>query len=59
MEEAHMTEIELRRIVDRTSQEEGKQLSDGDEGMTKDGVTITKKPKNPWAWGRTFTKKRA
>ncbi len=54
-----MTEIELRRIVDRTSQEEGKQLSDGDEGMTKDGVTITKKPKNPWAWGRTFTKKRA
>jgi hypothetical protein len=42
MEEAYMTEIQLRRIVDRTNQEEGKQLSDGDEIMTKDGKTISK-----------------
>jgi hypothetical protein len=42
MEEAYMTEIQLRRTVDRTNQEEGKQLSDGDEIMTKDDVKISK-----------------
>ena len=35
----YMTEIQLRRIVDRTKNEE---LSDGDETMMKDGVKISK-----------------
>ncbi len=34
-----MTEIQLRRIVDRTAKE---QQSDGDETMTKNGKTISK-----------------
>ncbi len=43
--------LQMKRMVtamnegypsDRTNQEEGKQLSDGDEIMTKDGVTISK-----------------
>jgi hypothetical protein len=51
MEEAYMTEIQLR-IVDRTSQEEGKQLSDGDEVMTKDGVTISKFSKEVMGLGK-------
>ncbi len=54
-----MTEIQLRRIVDRTSQEEGKQLSDDDEVMTKDGVTISKFSKEAMGLGKTFTRKRA
>jgi hypothetical protein len=41
MKEAYMTEIQLKRIVDRTNHAEGKQLSDGDEIMVKDGVTIS------------------
>ncbi len=52
MEEAYMTEIQLRRIVDRTSQEEGKQLSDGDDVMTKDGVTISKFSKEAMGLGK-------
>ena len=59
MEEAYMTEIQLRRIVDRTNQEEGKQLSDGDEIMTKDGKTISKFSKRPWAWERMSTMRKA
>jgi hypothetical protein len=59
MEEAYMTEIQLRRIVDRTNQEEGKQLSDGDEIMTKDGKTISNSPKRPWAWERMSTRRKA
>ena len=34
-----MTEIQLRRIVDRTAKE---QQSDGDETMTKNGKVISK-----------------
>ena len=39
VEEVYMTEIQLRRIVDRTSKE---QRSDGDETMVKNGKTISK-----------------
>ena len=39
IEEVYMTEIQLRRIVDRTSTE---QQSDGDETMTKNGKVISK-----------------
>ena len=39
VEEVYMTEIQLRRIVDRTSKE---QQSDGDETMVRDGKTISK-----------------
>ncbi len=39
IEEVHMTEIQLKRIVDRTAKE---QQSDGDETMTKNGETISK-----------------
>jgi hypothetical protein len=52
MEEAYMKEIQFRRIVDRTSQEEGKQLSDGDEVMIKDGVTISKFSKETMGLGK-------
>jgi hypothetical protein len=52
MEEAYITEIQLRRIVNRTSQEEGKQLSDGDEVMTKDDVTISKFSKEAMGLGK-------
>ncbi len=41
IEEAHMTEIQLRRIVDRTAQEAGEQQSDSDERMVKDGENIS------------------
>jgi hypothetical protein len=38
-----MTEIQLRRIVDRNAQEEvSEQQSDGDERMVKDGQNIRK-----------------
>ena len=37
-----MTEIQLRRIVERTAQEAGDQQSDGDERMDKDGENISK-----------------
>ncbi len=52
MEEAYMTEIQLKRIVDRTSQEEGKQLSDGDEIMVKNGVNISKFSKEAMGLGK-------
>jgi hypothetical protein len=42
LEEAYMTEIQLKRIVDRTHQEQGNELSDGDEVMIKDGKSISK-----------------
>jgi hypothetical protein len=42
IEEVYMTEIPLRRIVDRTAKEQQTHQSDGDETMTKDGKTISK-----------------
>jgi hypothetical protein len=36
IEEAYMTEIQLRRIVERNAEEGNEQQSDGDERMTKD-----------------------
>ncbi len=42
LEEAYMTEIQLRRILDRTGSDTGDQQSDGDERMTKDGEDISK-----------------
>ncbi len=42
VEEVYMTEIQLRRIVDRTAKEQQAHPSDGDETMTKDGKTISK-----------------
>ena len=52
MKEAYMTEIQLKRIVDRTNHEEGKQISDGDEIMVKDGVTISKFSKEAMGLGK-------
>jgi hypothetical protein len=40
--ETYMTEIQLRRIVDRNAQEGSEQQSDGDERMVKDGENISK-----------------
>ena len=37
-----MTEIQLRRIVDRLSRAKATQETDGDEVMQKDGVTVSK-----------------
>ncbi len=42
IEEVYMTEIQLRRIVDRTAKEQQAHQSDGDETMTKNGQTISK-----------------
>jgi hypothetical protein len=43
VEQTYMTEIQLRRIVDRNAQEGIDQQSvDGDERMTKDGENISK-----------------
>ncbi len=42
VEEVYMTEIQLRRIVDRNAQEGSEQQSDGDERMVKDGENISK-----------------
>ncbi len=43
IEEAYyMTEIQLRRIVERNAEEGSEQQSDGDERMTKDGENISK-----------------
>ncbi len=42
VEEVYMTEIQLRRIVDRTAKEQQSQQSDEDETMTKNGKTISK-----------------
>jgi hypothetical protein len=52
MEEAYMTEIQLKRIVDRTNQEQGNQLSDGDEIMIKDRVGISKFSKEAMGLGK-------
>ncbi len=52
MEEAYMTEIQLKRIVDSTNQEQGYQLSDGDEIMIKDGVSISKFSKEAMGLGK-------
>ena len=51
IEEAYMTEIQLRRIVDRTSQEASEQQSDGDERMVKDGDNISKFSKEAMTLG--------
>jgi hypothetical protein len=40
--EVYMTEIQLRRIVDRTAKEQQSQQSNGDETMTKNGKSISK-----------------
>ncbi len=42
-----MTEIQLRRIVDRTSKEQPAHQSDGDETMNKNGQTSSKFSKEP------------
>ena len=52
IEEAYMTEIRLRRIVDRTNQAEGSQLSDGDELMIKNGVSISNFSKEAMGLGK-------
>jgi hypothetical protein len=50
-EEAYMTEIQLRRIVDRNAMEGSDQQSDGDERMTKDGENISKFSKEAMTLG--------
>jgi hypothetical protein len=45
-------------MVDSTNQEEGKQLSDGDEIMVKDGVLVAISKFSKEAWGKMFTKKK-
>ncbi len=42
IEEAYMTEIQLRKIVDRTAHEASEQQSDEDERMVKGGEDISK-----------------
>ncbi len=51
IEEAYMAEIQLRRIVERTAQENGEQQSDGDERMDKDGENISKFSKEAMTLG--------
>ncbi len=51
MEEAYMTEIQLRRIVDRNAMEGSDQQSNGDERMTKDGENISKFSKEAMTLG--------
>ena len=46
-----MTEIQLRRIIDRTGSDMGEQQSDGDERMTKDGADISKFSKEAMTLG--------
>ncbi len=46
-----MTEIQLRRIVDRTSKEASEQQSDGDERMVKDGEDVSKFSKEAMTLG--------
>ncbi len=46
-----MTEIQLRRIVDRTAQEASEQQSDGDERMVKNGEDISKFSKEAMTLG--------
>jgi hypothetical protein len=52
VEEAYMTEIQLRRIVERTAKDEVGQLSDGDEIMVKDGEKISKFSKQAMGLGK-------
>ncbi len=52
IEEAYMTEIQLGRIVERTSTGEDNQLSDGDETMIKDGIKISKFSKQAMGLGK-------
>ncbi len=47
VEEVYMTEIQLRRIVDRTAKEQQSQQSDGDETMTKNGKQSANSPRRP------------
>ena len=51
VEEVYMTEIQLRRIVDRNAQEGSEQQSDGDERMIKDGENISKFSKEAMTLG--------
>ncbi len=51
IEETYMTEIQLRRIVERTTQEAGEQQSDGDERMDKNGENISKFSKEAMTLG--------
>ena len=53
--EAHMSEIQLRRIVDKMSQESSSQGTDGDEVMTKDGHTFSKFSKEALEIGASVT----
>ncbi len=46
-----MTEIQLRRIVDRNAMESINQQSDGDEQMVKDGHNIRKFSKEAMTLG--------
>ncbi len=50
-EETYMTEIQLRRIVDRNAQEGSEQQPDGDERMVKDGQNISKFSKEAMTLG--------
>ncbi len=53
VEEAYyMTEIQLRRVVERTAKDEVGQLSDGDEIMVKDGERISKFSKQDMGLGK-------
>jgi hypothetical protein len=52
VEEAYMTEIQLRSIVERTAKDEVGQLSDGDEIMVKDGERISKFSKQAMGLGK-------
>ena len=47
-----MTEIRLKKIIDRTNQEQGNQLSDGDEIMIKDRVGISEFSKEAMGLGK-------
>ena len=51
VEDVYMTEIQLRRIVDRNAQEGSEQQSDGDERMVKDGENISKFSKEAMTLG--------
>jgi hypothetical protein len=50
-EETYMTEIQLRRIVDRNAQEGSDQRSNGDERMVKEGQNISKFSKEAMTLG--------
>ncbi len=50
-QEIYMTEIQLRRIVDRNAMEGVDQQSDGDERMVKDGLNISKFSKEAMTLG--------